>query len=399
MVSALAPHPQPKGAANAAVEGASPQRMQPRAPLLTRKQERVLLERVHEARLLKRIRKRLLAETGSKSGPLPVSPQMWALEAGLGVDELQRRLKGGVEAKQTLVERNMPMVFKIVEQQYRWRLRDGHVSTADLVQEGAYALAVAADRFDPVSNQNRFLTYAVFIVRDKLDAAVAAGNMAISVPVAALKEFYSARRELTSELGRQPSELELERFFVDGVLDVSPSDSLPSLTSGVIKIGAMSRKSPVGGMGTEVSVSGAGVMESRLSAVALEALSARKRKRRLDLVAAVQRVSSIDAVIRGSDGSKISVVETLPGAFSHADPTRGVVEDDSVSALLPKVLTPRQAELVRLACGLVDGRPRTMQECSEKLCLSVAKTKTLFDASLEKLRAAATLDTGNPTLA
>ncbi|CAN0527385.1 unnamed protein product, partial [Scytosiphon promiscuus] len=94
----------------------------------------------------------------------------------------------------------------------RWRLRGGQVSTADLLQEGAYALGLAADRFDPAM-PNRFLTYALFLVRDKLDTALAGGNTAISVPVAALKELHRSRRELTAELGRSPSEAEVAHFF------------------------------------------------------------------------------------------------------------------------------------------------------------------------------------------
>lgn len=370
MVRAIAgaptPGPEQRGEASTIISFQAGKRSKP----LTEQEERVLLGRIHQAQILGRLREELA--TTSDGGAVTV--ELWARKAGLQVLDLQAMLQEASEAKQILVERNMPMVYKIVEQQYRWRLRGAVVSIDDLVQEGAYALGLAADRFDPLS-KNRFLTYAVFVIRDKLDTAVARNDLAISVPVTALKEFYSAKRYLALELGRAPSDKELERYFVDGVLDIS-QDASPGET----------------GTRSEAEESLLTLVNDGPGAAGGESGSrggstgAKRRKRRMDLMTAVRRVASLDSTIRDADGNPMSLMETL--AASNADPLRHA-GDGMVSSLLPKVLTPREAYLVRMVCGLVDGRPRTVAECADKLCLSVKRTKALLDASLEKLRLAA----------
>lgn len=346
-------------------------------PPLTVDEEKALLMKIQEARLLRGMQKNLaIAEGGGM-----VTVEAWARGAGLEVEELTRTLQEGVEAKRALVERNMPMVLRVIEQQYRWRLRGGQLSVADLLQEGAYALGVAADRFDPAM-PNRFLTYAVFIVREKLDIAIASGNMAVSVPVSALKELHQARRNLTQELGRKPTEAELANFFANGAIadlegeEKNSSDRASSTATTYMD-------------GNQVLGEFSGAPES----IEVEGVKPRIRQRRLDLLMAVHKVTSLDALIQDGEGNSIPVVDTIVG--HHGDPVRMPGNGD-MSALLPQVLTRKQAHLVRMACGLVDGRPLTMVECSKRLSLSVSRTKALFDSSLEKLRAAATAE--NPTL-
>lgn len=344
-------------------------------PALTVEEERALLAKIKAARVLRECQERLElaavaaskgkgkrhgaagtdgAEGGAAGTMVPV--EAWAREAGVGVEHLSRVLQEGIEAKRTLVERNMPMVNNMVHGQYRWRLRGGHVSTADLLQEGAYALGVAADAFDPAM-QNRFITYALYIVRDKLDVALARGNSAISVPSSALKELHRARRQLTDVLGRKPSEAEMANFFANGVA----ADKFAA--------SEFSIKAP------------ADDREARQQA--------RTRRRRLNLLSAVQKVTSIDRLIRASDGSTmVPLVDTLVGE-DQSPLAGGGGGKTGISELMPRVLTPLQADLVRMACGLADGPPMSMAECSKELSLSVARTKSLFDSSLEKLRIAA----------
>ncbi|CAM9607202.1 unnamed protein product [Hapterophycus canaliculatus] len=419
---------------------------------LTVEEERGLLSKIKEARLLRGIQRdlELASVSAGKTGRRgkgrgkgqgkgkernerdgdgsavegvaweAVPTEVWASEAGLEVDELSRVLTDAIKAKQTLVERNLPMVIHMVNGQYRWRLRDGQVSTADLIQEGAYALGVAADKFDP-SMPNRFLTYALYTVRDKLDIAVARGNSAISVPASALKELQRAKRDLTGELGRSPSEAELAHFFANGVVAdrVAPaltaaaaaeaaalSGHLGDGVSGGATGGASglaggeSRTHPEGGQGEAVRSSPvvaatAGEFSIKVASNEREERQqARTRRRRLNLLSAVQKVTSIDRLIRASDGSAmVPLVDTLDGDVGGGGVGGGGGGD--ISELLPRVLTPRQVELVKMACGLADGRPMSMAECSKELSLSLTRTKSLFDSSLETLRQAAAAD--NPS--
>eukprot|EP00904_Undaria_pinnatifida_P001393 jgi/Undpi1/11254/HiC_scaffold_30.g13552.m1 len=373
MVSAIveAPPSLPPPAAAAGAATTSGRRQRRRTPPLTVEEERALLTKIQAARLLRAMHKNLAA--GQEEGL--VNLEDWAREAGLEVEELTGALLEGLDAKRALVERNMPMVMQLIEQQYRWRLRGGQVSTADLLQEGAYALGLAADRFDPAM-PNRFLTYALFVVRDKLDTALAGGNTAISVPVAALKELHRSRRELTAELGRSPSEAELAHFFANGMVAGSP----PAAAAAAGAVTTEGRR--VGGEPT-VAAGVRGKIE----------VQPRIRERRLNLLSAVNKVKSIDTLIRDSEGNTIALVDTLVG--HHGNPLRMPGNGD-MSELLPKVLTREQADLVRMACGLSDGPPLSMKECSQRMSLSVGRTKSLFESSLEKLRIAATAD--NPAL-
>ncbi|CAM9776006.1 unnamed protein product [Scytosiphon promiscuus] len=302
------------------------QREARRTQPLTVEEERALLSKIKEARLLRGIQRDLelasvVAGKAEAEGVArqTVPTEVWAREAGLEVDELSRILRDAIEAKQTLVERNLPMVIHMVNGQYRWRLRDGQVSTADLIQEGAYALGVAADSFDP-SMPNRFLTYALYTVRDKLDIAVARGNSAISVPASALKELQRARRDLAGQLGRSPSEAELAHFFANGVVAdrVAPA----------LRRAAAAERAPLEQAGESI-LGGSGVFSIKIPADDREARQqARIRRRRLNLLSAVQKVTSIDRLIRASDGSTmVPLVDTLS---AHAAP--GGASEDGVRA-------------------------------------------------------------------
>lgn len=391
-----------------------------RAPPLTIDEERALLAKIKDARLLRECHERLAFaaaasaagkgkenEVGATTavGATVVPVEVWAREAGLEVGDLSRALQEGIEAKRTLVERNMPMIINMVNSQYQWRLRGGQVSTADLVQEGAYALGLAADLFDPAM-PNRFLTYALYTVRDKLDVALARGNSVISVPASALKELHRARRELSDELGRRPSEAEMANFFANGVVVGDNISSTPATSAAAATAEAFADEDGIsiiggGGDGDDKPT----VIERRAGRsravvgreFAITAPSndrearqqARIRRRRLNLLSAVHKVTSIDRLIRASDGTTmmLPLVESLVGGD---EPRRG--EDGDITELLPRVLTPIQAHLVRMACGLADERPMSIAECSKELSLSVARTKSLFDSSLEKLRIAATVE-------
>ncbi|CAM9517077.1 unnamed protein product [Ectocarpus fasciculatus] len=380
-----------------------------RTPPLTTEEERALLAKIKNARALRDIQRGLEAsaaaaaagrggkgafgEGGAADGGSGTAVTMgaWAREAGVEVEDLPRVLQEGIEAKQTLVERNMPMVIRMVEGQYRWRLRGGQVSFADLLQEGAYALGVAAEQFDPAM-PNRFLTYALYTVRDKLDIALARGNSAISVPATALKEVHRARRELTGRLGRTPSEAELANFFANGVVVVDDAEPAASAGDGGIRRGGADGD---GGRSTAAGRRARAVTDGEFAAKTASSdrearQQARTRRRRLNLLSAVQKVTSIDRLIRASDGSAmVPLVDTLVGDLEDGQPRSA---GGDIAELLPRVLTPRQASLVRMACGLSDGKPMTMAECSKELSLSLARTKSLFDSSLEKLRAAAEAD-------
>ncbi|CAN0213702.1 unnamed protein product, partial [Discosporangium mesarthrocarpum] len=275
------------------------------------------------------------SEEGNADGD--VEPSAWATAAGITEEELVTALEQGAAAKRVLVESNLPLLTKTAVEKYAWRISNvGRISIADLVQEGAYALCRAAERFD-LSKDNSFLNFAMWDVQENMASAVAANSLVASVPSSALKEYYAHRRKLTDELGRKPTDSEMATSFLE--------------------------KPTAGG-------------ESNAS------VRKKVKERRANLLTVIGKTQSLDYTLPNGE----AVIDTIK-ASDHSDAGDGSARDQvgGLSAVLGGILTTREARLVRMVFGLGEAR-RTMQECAEVLCMSPTNTKKLLDATLEKLR-------------
>jgi RNA polymerase sigma factor (sigma-70 family) len=76
--------------------------------------------------------------------------------------------KAAAKARAQLVEQNLGMVFNEVRRYSYW-----HVPEEDLVQEGAFGLLLAVERFE--DRGTRFTTYAMYWVRNAIDIAIREG--------------------------------------------------------------------------------------------------------------------------------------------------------------------------------------------------------------------------------
>lgn len=128
-------------------------------------------------------------------------------------------VRRGRRAHQRMVKANLRLVVTIAKKYSVWGERVG-LSLDDLVQEGAFGLSRAVDRFDPQRGY-KFSTYAYWWVRQAMQRALqttAGGRRMIRVPVQAQaiqNKAASARLELTERLGRPPTTGEIAE-----VLDV-----------------------------------------------------------------------------------------------------------------------------------------------------------------------------------
>lgn len=123
--------------------------------------------------------------------------------------ELGRRIRqGDAAALRALVEANLRFVVS-----YASRFRGAALPLLDLVHEGNLGLMEAARRYDP-AQANRFLSYAVFYVRDAILTALQGQSGALRLPRRPgqlLAHLYETLQKLEAELRRAPSEVEIAR--------------------------------------------------------------------------------------------------------------------------------------------------------------------------------------------
>jgi RNA polymerase primary sigma factor len=152
--------------------------------------------------------------------------------------ELGRRIRqqDDQDALRGLVEGNLRFVVS-----YTKRYRGLGVSFLDLIHEGNLGLMEAARRFDPDRNV-KFITYAVWWIRQALTHALSSQTRAFSLPQkvsGAAARLNREVAELTEQLERQPtsseiaadtamSEADVASLMRLGLRDVSLSDRLGS---------------------------------------------------------------------------------------------------------------------------------------------------------------------------
>ena len=151
------------------------------------------------------------ADTGSESDALQAYlraisklPRLTAEEE----HELGRRIQqdGDQNALRRLVEGNLRFVVS-----YAKRYRGLGVSFLDLIHEGNLGLMEAARRFDPHRNV-KFITYAVWWIRQALTHALSMQTRAFSVPQklsGAAARLNREVAELTDQLERTPTSSEI----------------------------------------------------------------------------------------------------------------------------------------------------------------------------------------------
>ena len=134
---------------------------------------------------------------------------------------------GDEEALRRLVEGNLRFVVS-----YARRYRGLGVSFLDLIHEGNLGLIEAARRFDPDRNV-KFITYAVWWIRQAITHALAMQTRAFSLPQklsATAARFGREVAELTEQLERTPTaseiadDLHISEADVDALMRIGSSD-------------------------------------------------------------------------------------------------------------------------------------------------------------------------------
>ena len=194
-----APQKRPPGGCDALTQHL---RTMGRIPLLTAEDEITLARLVQAGRQAQDVAE----EMKLRAGGVEPSLQAWALEAGLSVGQLRRRLRLANQARSRMVLANLRLVVSIAK-----RYQHRPIDLEDLIQEGTIGLIRAVGRFDP-SRGYRFSTYAAWWIRDGIGSALVAKGRTIRLPatmVDQLQKLRQVQQTLGHQLGRDPNLAEL----------------------------------------------------------------------------------------------------------------------------------------------------------------------------------------------
>ncbi|MEJ2205550.1 MAG: RNA polymerase sigma factor RpoD/SigA [Gemmatimonadota bacterium] len=140
--------------------------------------------------------------------------------------------KGDEEAIQELARANLRFVISVAK-----KYQNRGVSLTDLIQEGNVGLVTAARKFDPEQGV-KFISYAVWWIRQAILASLANHGRAVRVPLnraSDLARIFREKERLKQEKGREPSSEELAE-----ATDLTPElvESLQTLNAAEIRLDA-----------------------------------------------------------------------------------------------------------------------------------------------------------------
>ena len=234
-----------------------------------------------------------------------------------------RRVRQGDEAAvEELVTRNLRFVISVAK-----KYQNRGLALVDLIGEGNLGLLTAARKFDP-DHGVKFISYAVWWIRQAILAAIARHGRTVRVPLnrtADLSRVVRATEALRQELRREPTAEEVSRAVG---LSVELVQSLTALNS------------------TEVRLDASPTLEGERSH--LERFLA--------------------------DGQANAEDEAME---------RFLVEE--VDAAL-RTLAPRDARVLRLYFGLDGGHEHTLEEIGQLFGVTRERVRQLRDRALKRLR-------------
>ena len=238
-----------------------------------------------------------------------------------GERALALRVRAGErEARQQMIEANLRLVVSVA----RGYVGRG-VPLMDLIAEGNLGLIRAVEKFEP-ARRLRFSTYAVWWIREAVQHALMHQGRTVRVPVHVLREYarvLRARREFVAAHGRLPGMDELAQAAGKSVAEVN------------------------------------------------------------ELLAATERISSLDAPL--SDSDERALGEQI--ATSEADAANAEnVAGGGIGAWIGQ-LPERERWVLERRFGLNDHGVQTLAEVAEQLGLTRERVRQIQAAALKKLRA------------
>ena len=267
-------------------------------------------------------------------------------------DELASVETRADEANHALIRANLRLVVSVAK-----RYLGRGISFLDLIQEGNLGLLRAVGKFDP-RRGFKFSTYATWWIRQSINRSIAEQARTIRIPVhlfESITRILRAQRQLTQELGRDPTneELALEVGYLPAT-DVQ--DILRAKANDNLLDPALQRRWEYATQKVDR------VLRSAEEPVSLEG-----------------------PVGGGDDASQLGDFIEDEDALEPLDAaSREMLREQVQSALT--ALTERERQVLELRFGLLDGKDHTLEEVSRYFNVTRERIRQIEAKALRKLR-------------